>query len=400
MGVIGTGQVGMVWGLLVIFAILATAEPAVSSGKDDEKQPVDRTRIVMLTRAYSENVAAFSTNALKVMCDELEVTGFTVVRETSDAEMETSLKRTVSDSLYRHQSYVAVVVLRSSQTEGTVTLFGRKGLDEVVDLDSMYVEFPMNRDKAELVAFKVSEKVALLSEGLTYSPSPVVEITTVKPEPEPAPGKSNREKAMSSAPAPARRNRPGNSKYGLFLHTGALYGLRWDRHSLGFLAGFDGGFRWYPRWHKAVDFEVLYCPWSNTVSWDEVGKAGISLLMIRHGVSHVFRFNDIFSLSVGGQVGVGKLTSKAEDTFYDRVNIVSTTDIKDIKAYAGIGAGIQYQVHRNIVIPIRISLGTLWPEEKITVRLVDKRGEKLKSASSYFGPVTIEAFIGILVVMK
>lgn len=395
MGGIGTGQVRRVWRLLVISAILAAAKPAVSSGKDDGKQPMDRTRIVMLTPMYSENVGAFSTNALKVMCDELAVTGFTVVRETPEVEMETSLKRTVSDSLYRHRSYVAVVVLRSSQTEGTVTLFGRKGLDEVVDLDSMYVEFPMNRDKAELVAFKVSEKVALLSEGLMYSPSPVVAANPVLSEAETA--KKKTEEELEPTDASPEVNRSFGSNYGVFTYGGGMYGLRRDYHTMGFLGGVGGGLRWWSLGvHKAMEVDVLYCPWSNTVRLDEVGEAGIQLMMVRLTAYHLFQISDRFVLNVGVGLGIGQLRANGEKRFSDDAIMA---DVDDTKGFTGVSGLLAYSLHRNIAIRLRASLGSIWPEEKISVSL-DGREENIHKSSRYFGPLVLEAFLGIQVALK
>ena len=382
------------WFLLIVSEalLLVSISDAAESASSPEKR---RTDIVVLTRLNSDGTSGFSTDALKVMCDELTVTGFNVIREEHSSDAGESLPRVVSDVLYAHQSFVVVVVSPAGASGGTVTLLGRKGLDEVVEFDSIPVTFPISRNHAELVAFKVSEKAALLSDGMKYSPPPVPVDEAVNPATDTAsaPGEAPEAAADGARKKTDERSDWEGSKLGVFAHGSTAWSP--GENAIGWMGGLGGGLRWRPMVHMMLDAEVTFYPWSRAVTEESIGEASMQLLLARAGIGYVFRLSGIVLAHLGLAVGIGNLriigNAFAENTVAHTFN--------ETKGYGGILGGCAFRLHRRIAIPLRISVGAIWPEEKISVG-TKTTDNTISKATAHFGPWMAEVSIGFLVLLQ
>ncbi|MBN2526901.1 MAG: hypothetical protein JXR76_10950 [Deltaproteobacteria bacterium] len=346
---------------------------------------------IVVTTIPEANSAPLMEDSITVICEELEVTGFNVVRTTYSAKENASLKHYVNDALDKNYASLAVVITQSSNTAGTVLLFAKQGLDEVTALDSVNVKFPLPKDKAELVAFKVSETAALLSDGMHHSTSPI---------PVDYPQKvhsitAQSEKKTKSQSAESAKKVTGKIRFGVYLAPAAEL----SPGNSGVIGGSRLGARWQTKRQKAFHFEVNWYPFARPIHHDDV-TVTLDFLITRLHAAHIFTLTRFLSLNAGLSIGMGYIwtTGNVHSPTDDDGNLLQSKKETGIFFYAGGGITMEFRVNHRIVIPLRVEMGAIPNGAKFSYATPTADGEK-KDTIGEFGQPMVEASAGILIEM-
>ena len=373
--------------IIIFFSVVA---PSAMAQEMTDANGVDGATILVLT-SFREGVdVEVADGAVATICEELEITGFNVIRLAPAEDSMLNLKQMIGDGFERHQASIAVVITQASLVDGTVMLFGKKGTDEVAHLDSEYVEFPLDRDTVELVAFKISEKAALLLNDMQSSASPI-------PIADSDTGESNENQVGSKAgpkDAPADDETsvtaPSRYRWGAYFTAGGTALIR-DF----ILAGGGLGVRWVPLAHKVFDLELSAYPISNKVGNENAGVS-LGIAVCRGRAVHVIRLNEVVSLNIGLFAGAvfywtvrGRVAEPGANelpTYFSRV--------KGGLFHAGGTGGIVLQLSRRVQLPIFIEAGVVAPRVNFAVENVGGGGAVMPQTVASTGNVILTASVG------
>ena len=336
------------------------------------------TNIVVMTNAVPEYQDRLIEDAVLTICEELQINGFNVIRVDSSKKLKLSLKRTIGEAFERHDTSLAVVVFQNSVTDGTVMLFSQNGLDGgVTNLDSTYIELPLDKDKAEVVAFQVSEKASLLFDGMKLSISPVeIENNALPNDAEASANGDNTDRENANTTATS------HLKWGRFLGVAGEYAPG----GTGAMAGGNAGIRWRPVLNKAIDLEIKGYLWGKSFGNSGI-EANINFFAAKLRGAHIFTFAQRLLIGIGMNVGVGIVSARGSNGSYVADSFeVQSTPIKKAVFLFGASTEVGLKLNEQVVIPLRFEAGGVLPEYNIKFEQdgVDILDEKQRFSFGYF----------------
>ena len=373
---------------IFLFCFITICVPAFASENTLELGDRDELNIVVLTNLMKDSDEKLCSAAVDTICDELQITGFNVTKVKNAAPFQDGLKSTIDEALLEYRAFIAIAITQSSMKDGNVMLFFKDSDEKIKNLESIYIEFPLSKDKAELVAFRVSEKAALLSDSLNIS----VSIDDDKETNIPA------RHDVKQIRLSEELSKSKHHMIGVF----AMMGGEYSRGGIGTFAGPGIGARLRSIVNMVFDLELRLYIIGNDLKheFDELTMdyAAMDFTILKLRAAYSFSFGKYFFLNTGISLGAAYLwvTGKSYSNTATKAQNVDIRKQGDIFAYGGGSVELVFNLFERLWIPLRFELGAFIPNISIVFgKSTDGVLEKQPVAS--FKIPIVEFSIGIIV---
>ena len=320
-------------------SLTMTAAPLSATGND--------VSIVVLSDIQNTLKNRVKYEAVDVICDELRLSGFNVV-ERRGSPFEGGLRNALEGVFREHAVSAAVVVTESSPKDGTVTLFVDYPDRGIESPAAFFIEFPLNRDRAEIVAFKVSENVSFFTEGVTNRAGEGG-TSAVK-----TPGADKETRSDADVQQATSTVRPEAPHFAVYAHLGGEY----SPGGTGVFGAAGIGARWYPALRKSLDLSLSIYPLGRDMGTGDSG-ASFDFLLVKIRGGFELRSGRRFRVNPGVSLGFGYVWMHGYPLESDADNETGTVrkDVGDFFPYAGGSLELIYTVSPRLFIPVRFDVG-------------------------------------------